>query len=546
MNKKNSKSFENLLIVDIRSKQKKINIEKYVLRNTCVLSLNPYSSFLLSNENIDFIKFHDLISLSEFREKVFREYTKTEEVFKSFDDFSFLFRDAAFFITYDVYVKELIDYIETVKKNKIKVHYISDKDSHEEKWVNSNFFSSNNLIDRFITVSCQDKGFYFFNSWLEKINRVRHTRNVLKRLISRYFTKKDMCLPSDMANFNDYFYKMGKITARKKIDEGVINNLAKELDKVFVDNIFSSELKKIIERIKSNLKKSDEITGKIKPFSFLSNTKKYVEFLVNKENNIPNIFIQHGSYLQENIFLRYNEIYPASLNLVLNDFTKELFEKRGAKRVHAIGSIKFNYAIVENRKKYDYLYITYCTSYNYAGTYIGNKEINVSADADNIYERHKKVIELFGTRFKEKKICIKIQPGIMTGAMLYVPLMELSKKYSNVTIEFSTPIQKIISHSKYIISDYFSSEFINREIHYKRDIILFKGAPTRMPQEIIEDMNKMFILVETIQDLEHKVERIKDISMNRVRHRDIIEYYSSKDCDTKRIVPRILDEVIHG
>ena len=37
---------------------------------------------------------------------------------------------------------------------------------------------------------------------------------------------------------------------------------------------------------------------------------------------------------------------------------------------------------------------------------------------------------------------------------------------------------------------YFSSEFINRELHYKRDIILFQGKPTPLPEETIEDMKK--------------------------------------------------------
>ncbi len=68
--------------------------------------------------------------------------------------------------------------------------------------------------------------------------------------------------------------------------------------------------------------------------------------------------MQHGSYIQENIFLKYNEIYPADINFVFNEYTKKFFEKRGAKDVYSVGSINFNYKIISSKKyKYDFVYI---------------------------------------------------------------------------------------------------------------------------------------------------------------------------------------------
>ena len=134
----------------------------------------------------------------------------------------------------------------------------------------------------------------------------------------------------------------------------------------------------------------------------------------------------------------------------------------------------------------------------------------------------------------------------MTRTMLYIPFLELSKNYPNVTIEFSVPIQKLIPESKYIISDYFSSEFINRELHYKRDILLFNAAPLILPVETVDDMQKMFILVDTIDDLEEKIKNIEEITKNRPRYDDIIEYYSSKKCDTKKVVTEILEKELHA
>jgi len=256
--------------------------------------------------------------------------------------------------------------------------------------------------------------------------------------------------------------------------------------------------------------------------------------------------MQHGSYLQENIFLKYNEIYPADISFVFNDFTKKLFEKRGANKVYSVGSINFNYPIVDREKVFDFLYIVYCTSYSYSGVYVGSKINLLSMDANNIFNRHKAIIELFGTKFKDKKICIKIQPGIFMGTMMYVPFLELSKDYRNITIEFTVPIRELISKSKYIISDYFSSEFINRELHYKKDIILFQGSPLPLPEDTLEDMKKMFILVDTIDDLKEKVENIEEITNDRKRYDDIIEYYSSKKCDTKKVVTEILEKELNA
>ncbi len=53
-------------------------------------------------------------------------------------------------------------------------------------------------------------------------------------------------------------------------------------------------------------------------------------------------------------------------------------------------------------------------------------------------------------------------------------------------------------------------------------------------------MKKMFILVENIDDLEDKISKISKITKNRPRYSDIIEYYSSRKCDTKKVISEIL------
>jgi hypothetical protein len=258
---------------------------------------------------------------------------------------------------------------------------------------------------------------------------------------------------------------------------------------------------------------------------------------------------QHGSYLYHTKNKELEDLYEVeiqntSINLVFNDYTKKLLIDLGAKEVHCVGSILFNKKIKDINKDYDFLYIT--QGHDYIGNiqYVDFNDSMHTVDGYELYQRHKNIIKLFGTKFKDKEIMIRVHPAVVTTGV-YVPFWELSEQYPNITIDVSIPIHTLIEQSKYIISDYFTTEFINRELHYKRDIILFQGAPTPLPEETVEDMKKMFILVDTVEDLEEKVKNIETITKNRPRYDDIIEYYASKKCDTKKVVTEILKEELN-
>jgi hypothetical protein len=258
---------------------------------------------------------------------------------------------------------------------------------------------------------------------------------------------------------------------------------------------------------------------------------------------------QHGSYLYHTNNKKIEDLYEVeiqntSINFVFNEYTKKLVENLGAKKVYSVGSILFNTPIKERKKEYDFLYITQGHDYTGNVQYVDFQNSLHSVDGYELYQRHKNIIHLFGTKFKDKKIIIRVHPTVVTDGV-YVPFWELAEPYSNITIDVSIPIHTLIEKSKYIISDYFTTEFINREVHYKRDIILFQGAPTPLPEETVEDMKKIFILVDTVEDLEEKVKNIEKITKNRPRYDDIIEYYSSKKCNTKKVVTEILKEELN-
>jgi len=77
--------------------------------------------------------------------------------------------------------------------------------------------------------------------------------------------------------------------------------------------------------------------------------------------------------------------------------------------------------ISSKRYKYDFVYITYCTSYGNSGSVISTNS-NLDIDANDIYKRHKEIIELFGKKFKDRRLVIKLQSwNIYWNYELYPP-----------------------------------------------------------------------------------------------------------------------------
>ncbi len=535
-------------IIDIRKRQNSnFNLNSIIDNNSKILSLTPYSSYLLDNISMNYITFHSIISIDEFRERVFNFYKKVENILNIYKDYGYIFRDIALLKNYEIYIEIISEFINNKKSNGYKIVYITDtkKDSIDNFKYNSNLTSGIYYlnIDEVIDINTQDSSFYLFMDLKSKIYKFLYTKNIF----TKFFNKNSLFY--DHKNFKD-FWRNREIKREIKIDKNIdIKNykeFIKEINPLIESTLFKDLYLNFIKESENKILKSKEIKkSPLLPFVYLSNSNEFIRNLLYKNNSIPRVFYQHGSYLYEHIFFKYNEVSVADINFVYNNYTKNLFLKYGQKKVYSVGSIDFNSKIDNKKLKYDFVYITHCGNYGYGGTYIDGKDSFYSIDGYNIYQRHKKVIELFKNRFKDKKIVIKMQPNI-TSSMLYIPLLELSKGYKNITIEFFTPLDTLISKSKYIISDYFSSNFTNRELHYKKDIILFSKFPLAIPKNSLKDMEKMFILIESIKDLKDKIENIEKITKNRKRYNELIEYYSSKNCNTKREVLNILEKELNA
>ncbi|MCX6051230.1 MAG: hypothetical protein NTZ60_01840 [Campylobacterales bacterium] len=549
-----------LYIIDIRFKQKReFNLLNYnICKDSEIIALTPYSSYLLDSIDKKYDTFHDIIPIKEFRDNIIYECEKIEKLITDYKSFSYLFYYLVLIKTKQHYYKIVLNYIQKKKADKYNIVYISDTKAINKDMNNYDFMSNNiNLISLFEEVSNsihireKDNLFYFKQKIKILFSKIKHTTKILIKIKMLLFSEKNQLnIYYDNVHFRSFFYKKeAKEVTYKKIDEEYEDFKQCFLDLVKEEN-FNSIINKMYDSFFSSLKNVLDTVPqkqilKIQPFVFLSNNQEFIRTIIYEQNNISKVFMQHGSYIHENITLKYCEIYPADINFVFNDYTSELFKKREAKNVEVVGTVNFNKQYQDSKILYDYVYIAYCSSYAYPGTFIGMSGSTISMDGMSIYNRHKNIIELFGKMFTSKKLCIKIQPSMMTSHM-YVPFIELSKFYTNITIEFTTPLHSLIENSKYIISDYFSSEFSSREVHYKKDIILFQHSPFPIGEDIKEDMEKMFILCPDEKALIGIIQNIEILTKNRKRYDAIIEYYSSKKCDTVEKATLILEKEFNG
>ena len=503
-----------LVIIDLKSPVF-MELNDYVLKNddVTILALSPSAFYYLELNNIDYISFHDLITIEKFRDEILKFYKEILKLNENNVYFKGYFVDVAQYISCFYYIDTIISYIKVNFFDEIV--YITDKEMIENK-VLSNYYSFlHNYIDFTKIININEKS---NNNYLHHILKRYTFLTLYRKLKNKFFSY----------NLNyDWLYVSPTISNQSiHIDNLVIKCDINKFNYI-KDSILTFNI--------------NQETKKISNYHTFLTKKEYLFVLKYKESGIKIFFFQHGNYLYKNIFIKYYEVELSDINFVFNDYTKKLFKELGAKKVYSVGSMLFNKKIKERKRKYDFLYIIQGHDYLGSLQYIDFPNSLHSFDGYELYQRHASIIKLFGKTFKDKKIVIKVHPLVVNNG-LYVPFWELSELYDNITIDVSTPVHNLIEKSKYIISDYFTTEFISRELHYKRDIILFQGAPTPLPKEIFEDMKKMFILVDSVDDLEDKIKNIENIIKNRKRYDEIIEYYSSKNCDTKKIVTDILEK----
>jgi len=525
-----------IIILDLVSPVKINNFKNY--SNELFIPITPYSIYVCDYFKYKTINFHSFISQENFRNNIFKIMEQFKILLNNKECIGLSnFRILSQYLNYLYFISILKKELSNFRLKNYKIIYITDR-----------VFSNNFLNNKYSILS---KVFNF-----DKVKILKKEKFVKSNILIKLYYRFKVNLFIKILNkikrkyFKyDWLYINPNAITIKYNDNLVYKNKQKimkllQLNFSVKNNIYSNIIKMLYSDREINIKYTN--------FSTFPSVDEFLALVFFRKIKKEVIMFQHGSYYYHYPYLKYKsfnleifEISIADINFVFNDYTKKLFEDLGAKKVYSVGSILFNQPIKERKKKYDFLYIIQAHDYSGNLQYVDFPNSLHSFDGYELYQRHKNIIKLFGTNFKDKKIVIRVHPLVVTTGV-YVPFWELAENYPNITIDVSIPIHTLIEKSKYIISDYFSSEFINREIHYKRDIILFQGVPTPLSKETIKDMEKMFILVDTIDDLEDKVRNIETITKNRKRYDDIIEYYSSKKCDTKKLVLEILKKELNG
>lgn len=512
----------NLVIVDLISNNyDEINKYLHEFKNHHFLVLTPSSAYILEQACVNFITFHDIISVEEFRDKILKLYTDVINENQSLGNTDPFLIEAAQQLCQLQFIETILEFLNV--QTFISTTYITDRPFTSETITTQNNYS--NLLT-----------FYKFSNVI-RIAQTKH--NVISKLD---ILKKYSFLQISKKIIAKAFKKTIKFTydwsyiAPKSSNMILQAASARSTLKLPLNTFLFIPVDRIEIIIEAQQTKMTNF------LTFLATTRYYQ--IKKSKQHYPLFFFQHGNYLYKNLFIKYGEIDPATINFVFNDYTKKLFQELGAKEVYSVGSILFNKKIKKCKKRYDYIYITQGHDYTGNLQYVDFPNSLHSFDGLELYQRHRSIIDFFGKQ-NEIKILIRVHPTIITNG-IYVPFWELASKYENITIDVATPVHTLIEQSKYVISDYFTSEFINREIHYQKDIILFHAAPTPLPKETIDDLEKMFILVKSVEDLKETITSIDNITHNRLRYDDIIEYYSSKKCNTKAIINKILKSDFYG
>jgi hypothetical protein len=480
------------------------------------LSLTPSAAYALELLNYDFITYHDIITQKELACEILFFFDEMIHCGDSTLDKGMFFSTYKI-VNYLTYLEHLLSYIFSSEKS---IVLITDKYKSDTFTLNNNISQLANFLDKYQLKSVSRA--------LHDDRKSIHGRIRLKEIINKF---------KNFFSTNGLRYDWAEIRPK-----GLVKHKIKPHDNGFnIESLIRGRFQYI---------RDISINKALEQNSFLKKTivSNYITFLDGdkfrgvlslKEKGEKIYSFQHGNYLYNNLFLRYNEIFPSDVNFVFNDYTKSLFKSLGSQEVHSVGSILFNKPIIEKFKKFDFLYITQGQDYTGSFQYVDCENSLHSFDGYALYKRHKSVIDLFGKHYSDKNIVIKVHPTVVTNGV-YVPFWELSEKYENITIDVSTPVHDLIEVSKYLISDYFTTEFINRELHYKRNIILFKGGGMPIPKDTLNDMEKIFITIDTVDELRVKVKMMKRSVEDKYQYNDIIEYYSSKKIDTKVEVSKIL------
>lgn len=496
---------KSIYIVDLIYKKKDISLKN--LQGVVCVSMSPYADYLLDKAGVSYSHFHnEVVDENDYKAEIYTLYDKLEKSFSSFRQYSFLLYPLCSLICSKVYISRFHGFLNKYFLEGYKAIFLSDQtfESISEKYMLSEV--GENVHYEYVR---SKDSFFYMMSTLRYYHKLMTWKRIKGSVISRLlFILKERfyALPHKWKYDSDGICRH---FSSRKLKSGFDNNnfcnyrdflFFQETIKESLADIFCSS--KLLVRANEIVEKLEEIIKIDEPrpyrvLNFLSNFCDYADYIYYKRSGFPAVFLQHGSYVVENRFLKHCEIYPADVNLTFNRHAKDLFESYGKESVYVFG--RGRREIVVPTKKYDYTYIIYCSNYkNMVGSLSVNGELS-SENYHEIFNRHVEVIRLFGEKLKNFNLCIKVLPSVFLGGP-YVPLYEVSKCYPNVTIEAYEGMDKVLMKSKNIISDYYSSALVDMN-DFPGKIMIFDPCPLPIPSEHIDKLAKFVNFVSDVADL---------------------------------------------
>ncbi len=550
-----------ILFVDIKGRaDEEVVLEKIAeISPDEIVSLSPFAVYLLERNNLKFSSLHDFLSVQEFRDKILVLYSQMRELIESIFSEANLGFGLMFDLCRVVNYFFAMNQIEIIAGKKEAI-YLTDICVKKELSDHSDIqkLLSNQILVipkgfKLIqleppTIFWQELQKLFFK--LKTISSFGHLKKIVARR-TQNFQNIDALLKYDWSELVKLLQDIDqKVSSKSMKPEKLVlfkNGWNQKLEE-FSKNVWPHNYEIVTLALKAefvNYEKVfssfDSLSSAANFFVFADNGNTFLKAQMCKHLGVESFFFQHGSYLYRNVFIEFSEVIPATFNFVINDFTHNYFESMGAKDIVTVGSKAHCYEIVEKPKEYDFVYITQGHDYYGKSLYVDFPDSTHSFDGYELYKRHEALVKLFGQKHPDKKICIRMHP-VVKGDGYYVPMDELAEKFPNVKIDFSTPIKTLVETSKSIISDYFTTEFLNFNIHFARDIILFSGSPTPIPNDLREDIGKMFLCCDNLSELASILDDFEKIVAERVKEQKIIEFYSSKKLDTESLVRRSVSE----
>ena len=388
------------------------------------------------------------------------------------------------------------------------------------------------------TILLLDYNIVSYEELIKKLSNSKHNilllnqrRPVIWNVSSLRILKNSKC---KILELNDFLNESLKIEIQKEQNEIIkrLNSLWNK-DEVF-NEIFSIEgysfwnaikenfsiltTKRFVESIERSILMNrlfDSINvSVILEWAHVGVEDKLIISIANKKK-IPNMFLQHGLYIQNEKFDEYLPIFPivptnGSKHLVWGEIMKKHVVKHGGieNEIIKIGSPRYDKVFNNNTKKKSNIVLL--AANGFFGVNCKGSEIDAFIRMEKFI---KKIFEVM-KKYPERKMIVKLHPGNVTFDIK--PLIQ--KIDSSIEVYQNENILELLEKSDMMITLNYSTVVLDAMILQKPTLVLLpeeQNFETEIPLK-----NKAVLMVSDVDDLEI---RMKELFENKKIRQELIQ-----------------------